>query len=207
MDKEQCNCQIESQLISPNTYMKIINHKLRKKILHTLHKQTLNQPTTKKQIAKQLNIKYEKINYQLNNHLNEFWTTKKTKKIRGTIQQYIAPKTPNSIYINIGQEKIIFIIDPLANLYGKIQTVGTRCDQCTKKQQKKCLKQIKNQKCFQQNKKHKTKWKKLLQTNNRKNHTAIDYMIACEITKIVDQDNCILQLTNNNCPFLKKIKN
>lgn len=202
-----CECRISGRLLTPQSYMKIISHDLRKDILHKLHVLTIDQPTTKHQLANSLGINYEKVNYQLNEHLEEFWEVKDREKIRGTYREYIAPEIPNAIYINIGTEGTIFTIDPLANLFGRIAKVGTRCEQCSKEQRERCLAELQTQKCFQTNGGEKTKWEKVLESNAReKPFTPVDLMLTCSVAKILEREPCMIQLTRCGCPFLKKLR-
>lgn len=198
------DCCIKSRLISPETYMKIINHERRQDILHALHKRTLDGPTTKKELSREVGVEYSKVNYQLNNHLSDFWGTVKTEKVRGTIREYIAPENPNSIYINIGQSQLIFNVDPLANLYGKIGVVGTRCGFCSEKQRESCRDEIKSQKCFTDSDSRMEVMEVLSRNNRRKPYTPIDYIIVCEISKIIEGGNCVVRIKNGGCEFLKR---
>jgi hypothetical protein len=192
-------------LINPDSYQKVISHELRKKILNKLFWLSLNQPITKRQLSKAVNLGYESLCYQLNEHLKDFWEVKKTEKIRGAHQEYIAPKYPNTIFINVGEGGIIFIIDPLANLIGRISTVGTRCEMCSTQQQKKCSDSLKEQKCFKLTQSDRIKFEQILENNNRKKpFSPVDNMIVYT-AKCLDKDGCEFDMNVcGSCQFLEK---
>lgn len=202
-----CQCQIFGKILSPKAYMKVISHDLRKEILHKLHILTLDLPISKKQIADAMGIHYEVVNYQLNEHLKDFWVVKHREKIRGTYKEYIAPEMPNTVYLNMGSEKTLYIIDPLANLIGRIKDVGTRCDQCSTDVRNRCLNEIQNQKCFLAGKRELVKREKVLEDNDRRRpFTPVDYMLVCTVAKSLDKETCIVQLNQCACPFIEKLR-
>jgi hypothetical protein len=43
-------------------------------------------------------------------------------------QEFIASTSPNTIFITIGLDDGVFVVDPLANLFSPLLKVGTRCD-------------------------------------------------------------------------------
>ena len=88
---------MEIAYIDPEAYSGIVNHKMRKDILRALYRMALNGPVSKQELADELEIDYQQLVYQLNNHLREFWTVMEELKKRGTRMELIAPSKPYSI--------------------------------------------------------------------------------------------------------------
>jgi hypothetical protein len=110
---------MELVYMDPVTYTAISTHELRQTILTKLYKEAYNgNSITKQELADSLGIKYQQLVYQLMNHIRDFWTVVKEEKVRGTRMEYIAPANPNAIHICIGKDRRIFIVDPIAELYG-----------------------------------------------------------------------------------------
>ena len=134
------NCKMELIYMDPVTYTAISTHELRQSILTKLYKEAYNgNPLTKQELADALGIKYQQLVYQLMNHIRDFWTVVKEEKIRGTRIEYIAPANPNAIHICIGKDRRIFIVDPIAELYGPLDEVGARCDMCSVDDAERCV--------------------------------------------------------------------
>lgn len=45
---------------------------------------------------------------------------------RGTREEFIAFTERNGVYISLGANALLYVLDPLANLFGKLSD-GTRC--------------------------------------------------------------------------------
>jgi hypothetical protein len=194
-------------MINPDSYLKVISHDLRKKILNKLFILTLNEPITKRKLAEAVNIEYESLCYQLNEHLRDFWEVQRTEKIRGAHLEFIAPKYPNTIYLNVGSGGIIYIIDPLANLMGKISQIGTRCDKCSKQQKEKCIESLKKQKCLKLSKSDLEARERVLENNNRSRpFTPAENLIVYTATRALESDGCQFHMEYcDNCQFMNKL--
>jgi len=194
-------------MLSPYSYTNVVSHNLRKNILHKLFALSIDIPVTKQQLAEALGLKYEKVNYQLNEHLREFWKVKHREKVRGTYREYIGPEISNTIYLNIDLNKTLYVIDPLANLIGKLKDIGTRCDRCSMKIRGKCLNELEDNKCLPISKKERVRREKALEANNRKRpFTPIDYMIVCTLANSLDSEPCMIKFTSCGCPFIEKLR-
>ncbi len=79
-----------------------------------------------RRLAQRLGLDYDPVNYQLNRHLKEFWVVTTRKKMRGAYLEYIAPRYPNTIFINPGTGGVLLIIDPMASLFGPLSGTGSR---------------------------------------------------------------------------------
>lgn len=194
MDPEICikNGVISGEFLDPDIYLKIVNHPLRKRILHRLFERGIEGPVRKKDLARDLNVDYHRLLYQLNEHLKEFWTVKKERKIRGAREELIMPINSNMIYCNLGRDAVINIIDPLANVFGRLNIVGTRCDSCGAEQQKKCVDRVVKQGCAVNYLKLVKKRDILVANNRKKPYTPVDYILVCTITCVLDGEKCII---------------
>ncbi len=203
MEMPQTSClktNIEGEILDPGVYFKVINHELRKQILHKLFRMTLKGPIQKKELAKALNIGYHRLLYQLNEHLREFWKVEKERKIRGAREEWISPSSPHAIYCNLGHDAAINMIDPLANLFGRLSKVGTRCDECPREQQNSCMESIREQKCAIEYLKSEGDRNNIFLANNRTEpYTPVDYVLICTLTRAMDGDKCILDSEKLKC--------
>ena len=194
MDNVGCvkDKHIIGEFLEPAMYLKIINHPLRKHILNKLFQATTGGPVRKKYLAKELGIAYPRLVYQLNEHLNSFWEVVREEKIRGAREELISPVNHNTIYCTLSGDATIHIVDPLANLFGRLNIVGTRCDRCDLTQQQKCIKRMMEQGCADNYFKPEER-KDILVANNRKTpYTPVDYMLLCTITSILDVKKCVV---------------
>jgi hypothetical protein len=107
------DCRIEMAYIDPETYTSIVNHDLRKRILTKLYRSTRDAPISKQELANSLGIEYHQLVYQLNHHLRDFWSVKEEQKVRGTRMELIEAAHPYAVFITIGKEHGIFLVDPL----------------------------------------------------------------------------------------------
>jgi hypothetical protein len=196
-------CRMEIAYIDPETYSGIVNHKMRKDILGTLYRMTLNGPVSKEELAKELGVDYQQLFYQLNNHLREFWEVKQELKKRGTRLELIAPSKPNVIFISLGKEQRIFIFDPLANLFGPLLKVGVRCDICSDAEAQKCLK-LMNTGCSCGSALTAAE-RAILKANGRKiKQRPVDAAIICALRGISNGQNCVVDIPCNTCAFFKR---
>ena len=134
------DCRMELVYMDPVTYTAISSHELRQSILAKLYSMTRDGGSvTKQELADSLGIKYQQLVYQLMNHIRDFWTVVREEKVRGTRMEYIAPTNPYAIHFCIGKDRRIFIVDPVAGLYGPLDEVGTRCDMCSVDDAERCV--------------------------------------------------------------------
>jgi len=192
------------EIVDPEVYLSVVNHDLRKDILHSLFILSMTGPITKIQIAESLDIGYHKMLYQLARHLNSFWKVDHDRKVRGAREEFISPHNYNTVYCLMGSDATIHILDPLANVFGKISEVGVRCDDCPKKKVDVCREKILNEPCFKQTPEIFKKKTIILETNNRnKPYTPIDHFLVCTIIKSLENEPCQL---NIDCKaFVKKM--
>lgn len=139
LGKVRLDCRIEISYIDPEVYTSLINHDVRKRVLKSLYDLTFNGPISKQQLADSLGLGYHQLVYQLNNHLSDFWCVAEEQKVRGTRKELIKPMNRHAVYITLGKERSIHMVDPIANLFGPISEVGVRCDSCTLEESETCM--------------------------------------------------------------------
>ncbi|MEM0448799.1 MAG: hypothetical protein QW520_03140 [Methanomassiliicoccales archaeon] len=196
-------CVIEIGCIDPETYSNIVNHPLRKEILKALYRKGLEGPVTKQSLAEAMKLNYHQLVYQLNNHLREFWEVAREEKVRGTRMEYIVPSHPHAVYISLGKEHSIYIFDPLANLFGPMSLVGTRCDFCTPNEAARCSKFVESS-CGCSSELSESE-SALLKANGRSNpFRPLDKAIICALRKLSSGEKCVVNIPCEGCAFLKK---
>ena len=133
--------------------------------------------------------------YQLTNHLNHFWKVDYEKKVRGAREEYISPKWLNTVYCLIGGDAAIHIIDPLANIYGKLSKVGVRCDNCPEEQIKECLASASSDPCMPQTEEVVKKREIILMVNERPSpYKPLDLFLICTLIKSLENEPCTIDL-------------
>ena len=197
------NCEMELVYMDPSTYMSISTHEMRQQILTTLFKSALNgKDMTKQELADLLNVKYQQLVYQLNNHLDDFWIVVREEKVRGTRMEYIAPANRNAIYIAMGKDRKIYIVDPIAELFGPLGEVGCRCDVCSKEENEHCVDSLKKKKIVPE--KLSTAEQETLKLNNRGDMRPLDRGILEALKGLAAGNNCVLTIPCERCTFLKR---
>jgi hypothetical protein len=196
-------CRIEISYIDPEMYTSIVNHDLRKSILRHLYAMSLDRPITKQELADQVKIGYHQLIYQLGHQLQDFWKVVDEKKVRGTRLEYIAPAAPSSIFITLGKDGKVFTVDPLANLFGPLSKVGTRCDGCSKKEMERCLSHVTTGCCFQGE--PTAEEKRALEANGRgKPLRPVDLAILCALKGVTAGKTCSVSIPCDSCPFMRR---
>ncbi|NLI73908.1 MAG: hypothetical protein GX369_03955 [Euryarchaeota archaeon] len=196
-------CRIEISYIDPETYTSIVNHDLRKSILRALYAMTVDKPISKQELADQLGIGYHQLSYQLSNQLIEFWTVEEERKVRGTRLELIRPNFPSSVFISLGRDGKIFIVDPLANLFGPLSIEGTRCDTCSPQEAKRCLSYVVGGCCFTGLPSDEEKT--VLESNGRNEpFRAMDVAIICALRGVSTANRCIVSIPCDSCPFMRR---
>ncbi len=196
-------CRIEISYINPETYTSIVNHDLRKSILRNLYAMALDRPVTKQELAERVKIGYHQLVYQLTHQLQDFWKVVDEKKVRGTRLEYIAPAAPSSIYITLGKDGRVFVVDPLANLFGPLAKVGTRCDGCSKDDMERCLGHVRSGCCFTAE--PTAEEIGILEANGRKQPLRpLDLAILCSLKGISTGKTCSVSIPCESCPFMRR---
>ena len=200
-----CDCKIEIGYINPETYASVVNHRLRKEILKTLYRMSVNGPISKQQIADRLGVNYHQLIYQLNNQLKEFWMVREEKKVRGTRMELIKPAKPHTVFITFGSNDTIFLVDPMANLFGPLSRVGIRCDVCTEEDARKCVEHV-NSACSCAPVPSEAEKRIMLSNGRRPPFRVIDHAIICAIEGLPKGEKCKVEIPCGSCPFIGKIE-
>ena len=202
VDFERETSQLKGVVIDPDLYLKVINHDLRKKILNRLFILSLEKPISKSTIAEDLNIGYHKMLYQLTQHLDYFWKVDYEKKVRGAREEYISPNWMNSVFCLLGGDAAVHILDPLANIYGKLADVGVRCDKCPDSQVEECMNFARSDPCIPQTEDVVKKREIILMVNERSTpYKPLDLFLICTLIKSLENEPCTINLDCNN--FIK----
>jgi hypothetical protein len=198
------NCRIEIQYIDPEVYTSIVNHPLRKDILRSLYVMCNTEPITKQHLADHLNVGYHQLVYQLNNHLHDFWQVVEEQKVRGTRMELIGPAYPDTIFITLGKDNAIFIVDPMANLFGPLYKVGTRCDQCSPGEARRCVESTTNQGCCK-NGLTETEQAILIANSRKMPMRTVEQAIICSLRGIPEGNMCSIEIPCDGCAFKKRV--
>jgi hypothetical protein len=194
---------MEIRYLDPEVYAALVNHELRKSILRSLYVKSRSGPISKKSLAEGLGIGYQQVVYQLNNHLSDFWRVAEERKVRGTVLELIEPAFPYAIFISLGAEQRIFTVDPLANLFGPLSRMGTRCDQCPERTAMICRHHVsEGQCCPTMTDAEKT----ILAGNGRKEpFRVLDHAIICALRGIPERKACTISIPCDQCAFLRRV--
>ncbi|MBO3803234.1 MAG: hypothetical protein JTT11_05080 [Candidatus Brockarchaeota archaeon] len=199
-------CLIKAKYIDPKICIKVLNHRLRQRILHKLEVETVDGPVSKKELANAVGIGYLELVYQLNKQLKGFWEVKGERKKRGAREEFIAPPTLNAVYVMLGEEATVYVLDPLANIFGKMSD-GTRCDFCSGAQKAKCLERIKSEECFTFTPEEKRRLERLFAANKRIGApTPMDRIIGCVALRSLEGEGCAVEVCESECHFVKKVR-
>jgi hypothetical protein len=194
---------MEITYLDPSTYMSLESHEIRQTILTTLFKAAYNgKELTKQELADILDVKYQQLVYQLNNHLADFWKVVREEKVRGTRMEYIMPTEQNGIYIAMGKDRRIYIVDPIAEIYGPLGTKGCRCDVCSEEESEYCVKSLIEKGVIPEELSDAEK--ETLEINGRKELRPLDRGIIKALSGIAAGDKCVLTIPCERCTFLMK---
>lgn len=197
-------CKMELVYMDPDTYTAISTHEMRQNILHKLYKEAYDgHPVTKQELADSLGIKYQQLVYQLTNHLDDFWTVVREEKVRGTRMEYIAPSNVNAIHICIGKDRRIYIVDPIAELYGPLDQVGARCDRCSVDEAEYCVQSLIEKGIIP--KKLTTSERETLSMNKRGGLRPLDRGFIEALKGIAAGSNCVLTIPCERCTFMQRM--
>ena len=196
-------CRMEIQLLDPETYTSVVNHKLRKTILVMLWNQAFSEPMSKQELAERLGIKYQQLVYQLSNHLQEFWEVKDEVKVRGTRMELIGPANPNAVYIALGKEGRIYVVDPIAHLFGPVEEVGLRCDTCSAEEAKHCVNALSGKGIISAEM-GEVEGEILAKNGRMPPYRPLDHGIIAALRGIALGERCVLVIPCERCSFLKR---
>ncbi|MGN1044598.1 MAG: hypothetical protein ACI4Q9_01405 [Candidatus Methanomethylophilaceae archaeon] len=197
------SCKMELVYMDPDTYTAISSHKMRQEILSALYREAYNgHPVTKQELADMLGIKYQQLVYQLMNHIRDFWTVVREEKVRGTRMEFIAPANPNAIHMCVGKDRRIYIVDPIAELYGPLDEVGARCDMCSVDEAEHCVKSLIEKNIIPKDLTHSER--EILSMNKRSGLRPLDRGFIEALKGIAMGDNCILTIPCERCTFMQR---
>jgi hypothetical protein len=191
--------------IDPETYTSIVNHELRKRILTKLYRSTRDAPIRKQDLADSLDIEYHQLVYQLNHHLRDFWTVKEEQKVRGTRMELIGTANPYAVFITIGKDHGIFLVDPLADIYGPVVKAGARCDQCSKEEAERCMDFARSR--FDSESPAPAEKEVLTANNRRPPYRPMDLALLAAIKGIPVGQKCVIDIPCQTCAFLRRTIN
>jgi hypothetical protein len=138
-----------------------------------------------------------------NHHLQEFWQIGAQQKVRGTMLELIEPTYPNAIFISLGAEQRIFTVDPLANLFGPLSRMGTRCDHCQERTAQGCCEHVSAGECCPT---LAPSEKDILLANGRREpFRPLDHAIICALRGIPERRACAISIPCEQCAFLRRV--
>ena len=197
------SCKMELVYIDPDTYTAISSHKMRQEILSALYREAYNgRSVTKQELADMLAIKYQQLVYLLMNHIRDFWTVVREEKVRGTRMEYIAPSNPNAIHMCVGKDRRIYIVDPIAELYGPLDEVGARCDMCSVDEAEHCVRSLIEKNIIPKDLTHSER--ETLSMNKRSGLRPLDRGFIEALKGIAVGDNCVLTIPCERCTFMQR---
>ncbi|MGE4274496.1 MAG: hypothetical protein AB7E27_00350 [Candidatus Methanomethylophilaceae archaeon] len=196
-------CRMEITMLDPQTYASLQSHKLRQDILVRLFQDGYENALSKQALANMLGIKYQQLIYQLNDHLSEFWDVKGDEKVRGARREFIGPRNRHAVYIALGKDGRIFVIDPLAGLFGPLSEVGLRCDTCHPEEAEHCLKTLREKDIIPRV--LETAEESTLYKNGREvPFRPLDQGIIETLRGLAKGENCALVIPCERCTFLQR---
>lgn len=197
------NCRMEILYMDPDTYTSIATHETRQAILTKLFEEAYNgREMTKQDLADSLGLKYQQLVYQLMNHLREFWKVTREKKVRGTRMEYIAPADLHGIYICVGKDRKLYIVDPIAKLYGPLNEVGVRCDSCSDEEYRHCVNSLIEKGIVPE--KLGPSDKETLKLNGRTEARPLDRGLIEALKGLAEGNKCTLTIPCERCSYMRK---
>jgi G3E family GTPase len=197
---------MEIVCLDPDTYVSVQDHEMRQRILTMLFRIVRTHgPVSKQDLADRLGIKYQQLSYQMSDHLSSFWSVAKEEKVRGARMEYIVPSNPDAVYIAIGKDRKIYIIDPLAELFGPLSDVGLRCDSCSEEDSRECMISLTEKKIVPSEMSNAEE--ETLRTNNRRGTRPLDAGIIESLKGLAAGNRCVLTIPCDRCIFMKRKEN
>ena len=199
------HCRMDILYMDPETYTSIATHEMRQAILTKMFKEAYNgHSMTKQELADSLGIKYQQLVYQLMNHLKEFWVVTGEEKVRGTRMEYIAPANPHGIYVCVGKNRKLYIVDPIAELYGPLSEVGVRCDSCSEEEYMHCVNSLIEKDIVPKDLSPKAA--ETLALNGRKEARPLDRGLVESLRGMAEGNECTLTIPCERCSYMQKKK-
>ena len=189
--------------LDPETYLSIRDHEMRQRILTALFKMTRTRgPVSKQDLADRLGMKYQQLSYQMSGHLSSLWKVAGEEKVRGARMEFIVPSNPDAVYIAIGKDRNIHIIDPLAELFGPLSDIGLRCDSCSVKDSEECMASLVEKGIVPKG--ISDAEKETLRKNNRRSPRPLDMGIIESLKGLANGNDCVLTIPCDRCTFMKR---
>lgn len=189
--------------LDPRAYASLESHQLRQEILILLFQECYDKALSKQNLADMLGIKYQQLVYQLNDHLADFWEVKSDEKVRGARREFIGPRNVHAVYIALGKNGKLFVVDPLAGLFGPLEEVGLRCDFCSSKESEHCIRTLQDHGVFSFELVEAEKG--TLSKNGRQPpFRPLDRGIIESLRGLASGENCDLIIPCERCSFLKR---
>jgi G3E family GTPase len=192
--------------LDPDVYVSIQDHEMRQRILTALFRMTRAYgPVSKQDLADRLGIKYQQLSYQMSDHLSSFWKVVKEERVRGARMEYIVPADPDAVFIAIGKDRKIYMIDPLAELFGPLSDTGLRCDSCSGTDSEECLASLIDKKIIPA--KISSAEAETLKMNGRRGMRPLDAGIIETLKGLATGSRCVLTIPCERCTFMKRNDN
>jgi G3E family GTPase len=194
---------MEIVCLDPEAYISIRDHEMRQRILTSLFEMArAHGPVSKQDLADRLGIKYQQLSYQMSGHLSSFWKVAKEEKVRGARMEFIVPNNPDAVYINIGKDRKINVIDPLAELFGPLAEVGLRCDSCSAEDVEACMRSLIGKGIIPKD--ISGAEEETLRMNNRKGTRPLDAGVIQSLKGLAAGEQCVLTIPCERCTFMRK---
>ncbi|MFA7342298.1 MAG: hypothetical protein WCY65_03925 [Candidatus Methanomethylophilaceae archaeon] len=197
------SCRMDIIILDPHTYASLESHKLRQDILARLFQDGYGNALTKQALADMLGIKYQQLVYQLNDHLPEFWDVKSDEKVRGARREFIGPRNQHAVYIALGKDGRIFVVDPLAGLFGPLSEVGLRCDLCRPEEAAHCMHSL-HEKSVIPTDMEPAEESTLTRNGRRAPFRPLDLGVIETLRGLAKGENCALVIPCERCTFLQR---
>jgi hypothetical protein len=125
------------------------------------------------------------------------------QKVRGTRKELIKPVNRHAVYMTLGRERSIHMVDPIANLFGPLSEVGIRCDKCSRYEADNCLKFLEDNPQFDF--KIEEKDSVILKANDRKPpFRPLDLAMLAALKGIASDQRFQLSIPCASCAFLRR---
>jgi hypothetical protein len=123
--------------------------------------------------------------------------------VRGTRMELLGPAYPDTIFISLGRDNSIFMIDPIANIFGPLYKVGTRCDLCSPAEARRCTSLVGQSATLGQDPKE-TEMAILMSNSRKIPFRVIDLAVIGALRRMPEGDTCVVEIPCDSCPFMKK---
>ena len=197
------NCRMDITFLDPRTYASLESHQFRQDILVRLFQDGYDKALSKQSLADTLGMKYQQLVYQLNDHLADFWEVKSYEKIRGARREFIGPRNIHAVYIALGKDGDVFVVDPLAGLFGPLKEVGLRCDFCSAQESEHCIRTLLDQGVFP-SQLAEAEEGTLAKNGREPPFRPLDRGIIETLRGLASGENCDLVIPCERCSFLQR---